>query len=229
MKKGYDYMHTDNTIKFNFWQELPVKAAVSALAGLRVGFERIRQSRQARIASWVILAVLVLALEWMIAARVEQRKALDSFEAWKVRFADDFIAQQEAKETGYPPDPKVELRAQEATAFAKLMSGLKLYGYSADDFRTLAQGVACRVANPGYPNTIVEVIEQKSQWPGYADTNEVTQKDFDLAKKILAEVDAQEHPPISSDYVYASFERDGISLRDTWDIGTRTHFWRAGE
>jgi hypothetical protein len=168
-------------------------------------------------------------LEWLIAARVEQGKAMESFEAWKIRFADDYIAMQEAKEIGLPPDPKVELRKQEATAFAKLMSGLKLYGYSADDFRTLAQGVACRVANPGYPNTIVEVIEQPKQWPGYADTNEVTQKDFDLAMQILAELDAHEHPPISSDFVYASFERDGISLRDTWDIGTRTHFWRAGE
>lgn len=39
----------------------------------------------------------------------------------------------------------------------------------------------------------------------------------------------QEHPPISSDFVYASFERAGISLMDTWEIGTRTKFWRDGE
>lgn len=206
------------------------KGAVFALlASLRVLFEEIRVSKKARLAARGILAALLLLLTAIISFRVAQKHEQAQFETWKLRFANDYIAQQEAKEMGYPQDPKVELRAQETTAFAKLMSGLKLYGYSTDDFRTLAQGVACRVANPGYPNTIVEVIEQPKQWPGYADTNEVTQKDFDLAQKILAELDAQEHPPISSDYVYASFERDGISLRDTWDIGTRTHFWRAGE
>lgn len=204
-------------------------AAFALLASLRILFEEIKRSNRARTAARGFLAALVLLLTVVISFRVAQKHEQAQFETWKLRFANDYIAQQEAKEMGYPQDPKVELRAQETTAFAKLMSGLKLYGYSTDDFRTLAQGVACRVANPGYPNTIVEVIEQPKQWPGYADTNEVTQKDFDLAQKILAEIDAQEHPPISSDYVYASFERDGISLRDTWDIGTRTHFWRAGE
>lgn len=204
-------------------------AAFALLASLRVLFEEIRVSKKARLAARGILAALLLLLTAIISFRVAQMHELEQFEEWKLRFANDYIAQQEAKEMGYPQDPKVELRAQETTAFAKLMSGLKLYGYSTDDFRTLAQGVACRVANPGYPNTIVEVIEQPKQWPGYADTNEVTQKDFDLAQKILAELDAQEHPPISSDYVYASFERDGIALRNTWDITTRTKFWRAGE
>jgi hypothetical protein len=199
------------------------------LAGLRVLYEEIRASRAARTVCRFLLAALVLTLWTLITFRVAQAQAQESFEAWKTRFAEDYIAQQEAKAIGIPPDPRELLREQEATAFAKLMSGLKLYGYSADDFRTLAQGVACRVANPAYPNSIVEVIEQPKQWPGYDDTNEVTQKNFDLAMKILAELDAQEHPPISSDYVYASFERDGISLRDTWDIGTRTHFWRSVE
>jgi len=204
-------------------------AAFALLASLRILFEEIKRSNRARTAARGFLAALVLLLTVVISFRVAQKHEQAQFEAWKARFADEFISMQEAAERGLPPDPKVELRKQEATSFAKLMSGLKLYGYGADDFRTLAQGVACRVANPGYPNTIVEVIEQPKQWPGYADTNEVTQKDFDLAQKILAEIDAQEHPPISSDYVYASFERDGIALRNTWDITTRTKFWRAGE
>lgn len=223
-------MHTDNSIKFTAWQAGEIKTGLLAiLAAMRVGAEEIKRSRTARIVCWVILAGLSLTLWTLVTFRVAQRDAERNFEAWRERYVNDFVAQREAEERGMPVDPKVELRKQEATAFAKLMSGLKLYGYGADDFRTLAQGVACRVANPGYPDTIVEVIEQPKQWPGYADTNEVTQKDFDLAMKILAELDAQEHPPISSDFVYASFERDGISLRDTWEIGTRTKFWRAGE
>lgn len=223
-------MRMNNTIKFANWQASEIKNGFfSVMAGARLAFESARRHRAARIAGWVLIAALVLVLEWIIAARVEQGKAQALYTERVEQFKADYLDQQDAARRGMPIDPRVELRKQEATAFAKLMSGLKLYGYGTDDFRTLAQGVACRVANPGYPDTIVEVIEQPKQWPGYADTNEITQKDFDLAQKILAELDAQEHPPISSDYVYASFERDGIALRDTWEIGTRTKFWRAGE
>ena len=207
-------------------QELNTAPFISAMAALRVQAERIRASRTARIVCWIILAALVLTLEWVIAARVEHKKAIDRYDAWQTRFVDDYLTQQEAARVGIPPDPKEELRKQEATAFAKLMGGLKLFGYGADDYRTLAQCIACRVANPAYPNTIVEVIEQPKQWVGYSEANEVTQKDYTLAMQILGELEAQEHPAISQDYVFASFEKDGITLRDTWDIGTRTHFWR---
>ncbi len=219
----------NDVIKISMWREWTGRAALSVLASLRVGFERIRGSRMARAVCWGILAALALTLWTLILFRVAQRDAQVAFEAWQVRFAEDHIAQQEAREIGFPPDPIEELHKQEASTFARLMAGLKLYGYGADDFRTLAQGIACRVANPAYPNTIVEVIEQAGQWPGYSEATEVTQANYDLASKILSELAAQEHPAISSDYVYASFERDCITLRDTWDISTRTHFWRAGE
>lgn len=205
------------------------KVLIAALAALRVQAERIKSSRRARVVCWIILAALALTLWTLITFRIAQRDAQQSFEAWQERYVNDFLSQQEAAERGMPIDPRVELQKQEATAFARLMSGLKLYGYGTDDFRTLAQCIACRVANQTYPDTIVEVIEQPKQWVGYSEGNEVTQKDYALATQILAEIAAQEYPPISSDYVFASFERDGITLRDTWDIGTRTKFWRYGE
>ena len=198
---------------------------LAALAGIKVQVERIKASPKAKKVCAGILAALVLVLNSLISFRIAQRDAQISFEAWQERFVNDYMSMQEAAERGMPPDPKEELRGQQATAFAKLMSGLKLFGYSADDYRTLAQCIACRVANPAYPNTIVEVIEQPQQWVGYAENNEVVQKDYTLAMKILGEIEAQEHPAISQDYVYASFEKDGITLRDTWDISTRTHFW----
>lgn len=202
---------------------------LAVLAGIRVQVERIKASRKAKKVCAGILAVLVLVLNSLISFRIAQRDAQRSFEAWQERFVNDYVSMQEAAERGMPPDPKEELRGQQATAFARLMSGLKLFGYGVDDYRTLAQCIACRVANPAYPNTIVEVIEQPKQWVGYSEANEVTQKDYTLAMQILGEIEAQEHPAISQDYVYASFEKDGITLRDTWDINTRTHFWRYGE
>lgn len=208
----------------NLW-----KIVISLLAALRVQAERIKASRRARVVCWIILAALALTLWTLITFRIAQRDAQRSFEAWQERYVNDFLSQQEAAERGMPIDPRVELQKQEATAFAKLMSGLKLYGYGVDDYRTIAQCIACRVANPTYPDTIVEVIEQPKQWVGYSDANEVTQKDYALATQILAEIAAQEYPPISSDFVFASFERDGITLRDTWDINTHTHFWKWEE
>lgn len=180
------------------------------------------------VAKWVLLALGII-LYTLIIARAADARAAKKYDAWQTRFVDDYLTQQEAARVGIPPDPKEELRKQEATALAKLMGGLKLYGYGADQYRTLAQGIACRVANPAYPDSIVEVIEQPGQWPGYSDSNEVTQQNYTLALQILAEIEAQEHPAISQDFVYASFERDGITLRDTWDVTTRSHFWRYGE
>lgn len=208
----------------NFWYLI-----LTLMAAIRIQIERIKTSPKAKKVCAGILAALVLILNSLISFRIAQRDAQISFEAWQERFVNDYVSMQEAAERGMPPDPKEELRGQQATAFARLMSGLKLFGYGVDDYRTLAQCIACRVANPAYPNTIVEVIEQPKQWVGYSENNEVTQKDYTLAMKILGEIEAQEHPAISQDYVYASFEKDGITLRDTWDIGTRTHFWRYGE
>lgn len=202
---------------------------IMALSTARVLTERVKANDTARKIGWGVLAALVLVLTALVSFRVAQAQQEKRFEAWQERFVNEFLAQQEAAAIGMPPDPREELRKQEATVFAKLMSGLKLFGYGADDYRTLAQCIACRVANPAYPSTIVEVIEQPRQWVGYSEANEVTQKDYTLALQILAEIEAQEHPAISQDYVFASFERDGITLRDTWDIGTRTKFWRYGE
>lgn len=218
-----------NIIKFSAWQEAGGKIAFSSLAMIRLAFEKIRVSETARKIAWVIIVLLAMTLEWIVAARIEHSKAQELYEQRTELFIENYISQQEAAERGMPIDPREELRGQQATAFAKLMSGLKLFGYGADDFRTLAQCIACRVANPAYPNTIVEVIEQPKQWVGYSENNEVTQKDYTLAMQILGEIEAQERPAISQDYVFASFERDGITLRDTWDIGTRTKFWRYGE
>lgn len=221
----------NDSIKFNGFQarEEIKSGAFAVLASVRVAVEAIRASRRARVVAWVIFAALALTLWTLVTFRIAQRDALNSFEDWKARFSEDFISQQEAKQRGLPPDPREELRAQQATVFAKLMDGLKLYGFSLDDYRTLAQCVACRVNNPAYPDTFVDVVQQPGQWPGYSDNNEVTQKSYKIALQILSEIEAQEHPPVTSDFVYASFEKDGIALRNTWDISTRTHFWRWEE
>lgn len=225
-------MHTDNTMKETILQAL-FRATITTLALARVCFERLRASKRGRTVCNVALAVTAAVLYTVIVYKVAERDTANDFERWKVEYAAEYTAQQEAAQEAARlsalPDPAVEQRKEEADTFAKLMAGLKLYDYGTDDFRTLAQCLYCRKANPQYPDTLIEIIEQPKQWPGYSDSNEVTQKEYNTALTILEELDAQEHPTVSNAFVYASFERDGITLRDTWEIGTRTKFWRYGE
>lgn len=220
-------MQLNNTIKFYIWQA--PKAAISALASLRVGFEHIKASKRARIVCWVILAALALTLWTLVTFRVAQRDAQQSFEAWKERFADEFISQQEAAQMGFPPDPMEELRKQENMEFAKLCAGLWRYQYGYAQFRTLGELVKLRVLNPTKPDTIVEVIQQSGQWPGYSPDNEVTADGYKMAERIMNEIRAEELPCCGSDMIIASFNKDKIVLRNTMEYGPDTETWWWGK
>lgn len=219
-------MHTKDTILFENWQEFPKKTAVSFLAGLRVGFERMRGSKRARIVCWVILAALALTLWTLVTFRIAQKQQDARFEAWCERFVNDYISMQEAAEMGFPPDPKEELKKQEITALAQFIQGVKRFNYSFDDFVTAAWCMDARTRNPLYPDTLIEVIQQPKQWIGYNSEAVVTKDEYRTAERVWDVIRGADHPEVSSDFVFASFEAEGITLRDTWEISTKTHFWR---
>lgn len=204
------------------------QAALAVLASIRVQAERIKGSRAARIVCWVILAALGLTLWTLVTFRVAQRDAERAFDAWRERYVNDFVSQREAEERGMPMDPRAELRKQENMEFARLISGLKLYQYGTEDFITLAQCVKNRELNPAYPGTIVEVIRQPNQWPGYYETNEVTESTYRLAASVLDQIRAQERQPCSSDLTIADFGKH-ITLRNTMGYNIETVKWRYGE
>lgn len=222
-------MHTKDTILFENWQEFPKKTAVSFLAGLRVGFERIRASETGKKVCGGILACLFLILWTLVTFRIAQKQQDARFEAWCERFANDYISMQEAAEMGFPPDPKEELKKQEITALAQFIQGVKRFNYSFDDFVTAAWCMDARTRNPLYPDTLIEVIQQPKQWIGYNSEAVVTKDEYRTAERVWDVIRGADHPEVSSDFVFASFEREGITLRDTWEISTKTHFWRAGE
>lgn len=222
-------MHTKDTILFENWQEFPKKTAVSFLAGLRVGFERMRGSKRARIVCWVILAALALTLWTLVTFRIAQKQQDTRFEAWCERFVNDYISMQEAAEMGFPPDPREELRKQENMEFAKLCAGLRRYQYGYGPLRTLGELVKLRVMNPTKPNTIVEVIQEPGQWPGYSPDNEVTAEGYRQAAQIMDEVRAEEFPLCGSDMILASFDKDKIVLRNSMEYGPNTETWWYGK
>lgn len=218
----------NDSIKFNGFQarEHIKSGAVALLASARVAVEAIKASETAKRICAGILAVLVLILTALVSFRVAQAKEQQKFEAWQERFVNDYLSQQEAEMRGMPIDPREELRKSEITAIAQFIRGVKRFNYSIDDFITAVWGMDARTRNPAYPGTLIEVIQQPGQWLGYSSDTEVTKEDYATAEKVWNAVYSADHPEVSSDFVYASFEPEGVTLRDTWEISTRTHFWR---
>ena len=223
-------MQMNNNIKFANWQASEIKNGFfSVMAGARLAFESARRHRAARAIGWAILAALSLILTALISFRVAQAQQQRRFEEWQERFVNEYLAQQEAAEIGFPPDPKEELEKQENMEFAKLCAGLWRYQYGYGPLRTLGELVKLRVMNPTKPNTIVEVIQEPGQWPGYSPDNEVTAEGYRQAAQIMDEVRAEEFPLCGSDMILASFGKDKIVLRNSMEYGPNTETWWYGK
>jgi spore germination cell wall hydrolase CwlJ-like protein len=217
----------NNTIKFANWQAPEIKNGFfSVMAGVRLVFENARRHRAARIAGWMLIAALVMTLEWIIAARVEQGKAQALYTERVEQFKADYLDQQDAARRGMPIDPKEEQKKAEITALAQFIQAVKRFNFSFDDYVTAAWGMDARTRNPAYPNTLLEVIQQPRQWPGYSEDIIPTKEEYSTATRVWDVLNGAEHPEVSSDFVFASFESEGITLRDTWEISTKTHFWK---
>jgi len=173
----------------------------------------------------VLIALLLMVLEGQILYRQAQKDALESFEAWKLRFVDDYLAMEEARAAGLPPDPAVLLREKAITRFGQVIEGLKLYNYGMNDFLTLGQCIENRRLNPAYADDWAEIIEQPDQWPGFSTENEVTQATWNIAEAVYDEVKAQEHPPCSNRLTTAQFNRDMIILTDGIEDYTERWWW----
>ena len=212
-----------DTIKFADWQAGEIRNGMLAMmAALRLSFEEVRRSKAARAVSAFALAALVLTLWTLVTFRVAQRDAERSFEAWKERYVNDYVTQQEAKAMEYPPDPKELLLNQQSEALARVLYGVK--DNSINDLKTLCWCVFNRVDNPAYPDTLEAVIEQPKQWMGYYDSNPVLDDLYQIARE---QIQAWENGrrPVSNEFVYMSWTAARIVLRDTWQYGMNTKTW----
>lgn len=221
--------HTQNTTGALETQAQNLKRLfITALASARVQSEAIKRSRTARLVCCLIIGSLSLTLWTLVTYRTAQHHAERRFAEWQQRFVDDYITQQEAAERQYPPDLHAMLQEQENEELAKLISGLRLYQYGREDYITLGQCVINRTLNSAYPATIVEVIQQPGQWPGYSEENEVTAQTYELAAGILNALRAQTLQPCDSSLTIAEFGQR-ITLRNTLDYSRDTVTWRAGQ
>jgi spore germination cell wall hydrolase CwlJ-like protein len=137
------------------------------------------------------------------------------------------MAQQEAARNGMPPDPKVQLREQQAQALAKVLYGVK--DNSEQDLRTMCWCVFNRVDSPDYPDTLEEVIDQPQQWMRYDPENPVIDNLYKIAEQELVAWQDGKTRPITSDFVYMNWTPNQIKLRNAWKDGSTTDYWRYGQ
>ena len=105
-----------------------------------------------------------------------------------------------------------------------------LYGYrnnSERDLRTVVWCILNRVDHYAYPNTIVGVCQQASQWMGYSDDNPILANLYEIAMTELKTYH-DGYRPVVADYIYMSWSSKEIVLRDTFNATNKTRYWQAG-
>lgn len=173
---------------------------------------------------FIILAVILYTI---IVARTSEAKAAKKYEAWQQRFADEYTAQQEAKQLGMPVDP-AELRLDtQAQMLARVLYGIK--DNSEKDMKTYCWCVFNRVDSPDYPDSLEEVIEQPQQWMRYNPESPVLTSLYNIAREQILLWQNGTTRPVGTEFVFMNWSPTDLSLRDNWNEGSRTHYWRWGE
>lgn len=173
------------------------------------------------LAGKYLLVILAIILYTIIICRAQARKDADwyaaAFEAYKAE------VQTQAEALAAAPSSEAEALKTDAELMAKVLYGVK--DNSTDDLRTLCWCVINRADNPSYPDTIAEVVDQPQQWMGYSDANPVLESLYQIAYAELTSWKS-DYRPVSNEYVYMSWSPYEIVLRNDFDAGSQTRYWR---
>lgn len=184
---------------------------------------------QLKLAGRYLLAVLLLILYTITVCRAQQRKDAVQTEKYvaevnaQVSELKREMQELEAQTAALLP-AGVDALQHEAELMAKVLYGVK--DNSTDDLRTLCWCIINRADNGSYPGTIAEVISQPHQWMGYAEENPILEDMYQIAYDELVTWCSNSHRPVSDEYVYMSWSPNEIVLRNEFDIGSQTRYWR---
>ena len=111
----------------------------------------------------------------------------------------------------------------DAAWVAKMLYGIK--DNSEKDLRTAVWCVLNRVDSKWYPNSVEEVCCQASQWMGFSADNPVLTDLKNLAYEEIAQWYEGERP-VGVEYVYLYWTPTKVTLRDAFQDGSTTNYWR---
>lgn len=182
----------------------------------------------------VIIALFISFIAWGIDIRTDRKAAALTATAMA-----DYQAEQQAVEDARQAEiaaaaaSETTIMKNEANFIAKMLYGARFfedkYGYSTDDYMTLARCVFNRVDNPKFPNTVQEVVQQENQWVGYYDNNEITDKFYKIAYAAVEEWHHEAIRPVTSDYAWAELTSRGCYLKNDYEANGYAIRWRYGQ
>ena len=187
------------------------------------------------LAAGVLVALLICSIICGVQARNEHKVrslvaiAMADYDAEQqaIQLAAEEARQQEIEKAA---TAETTIMKNEANYIAKLLYGARhfedKYGYSTDDFMTLAWCVLNRVDNKAFPNTVKDVVQQDKQWVGYSDANDVTDKFFKIAYTAVEEWHHNDIKPITNDYAWAELTSRGCYLKNDYEAGVYSIRWR---
>lgn len=186
-----------------------------------------------------ILLIIIFSLciwTWAIGAIAHHNGVVETTEKLTAQFeAEKAAAVQAAKDEIAASrfisgeESKTLQMEREARAIAKALDGIKGITERDDDLRTYAWNILFRVADPGYPNSVEEVVSQPNQYMGYADNNPVVTGKYRIAYEVVESFYAGNWPA-DSKFLYAEWDAKGkVILRNTYLAGRDTEYWFWGK
>ena len=206
--------------------------AIRRLAGwFKKRFAAVRKNKQAMwwigyAAKWA-LVVLAIVLYTIVIHRAAYKKALVVYDGWLDEYKAEQIALAEEATRTAPADPYEAQLDAEAELLARVLYGVK--DNDNDDLRTYCWCVFNRVDNKAFASTLEDVIAQPNQWMRYDQTNPIIENLYQLAREQLDDWHTNTHRPCSADYVFMSWSKNDICLRDNFYEGSGCHYWRYGQ
>ena len=186
--------------------------------------------RDPRIAKYLpnaavgLLAVLIVLVAWRFSIDRAVEKAENRVREQYIAEMQAYKAEQEALKEAESKATDILVIDRESEALAKVLYGVK--SNSTDDLKTYVWCVLNRVDNPNYPDTVEDVIAQPQQWMAYSEDNPVLEDLYQIAHDQLTVWYSGGRRPVSSDFVFMNWSPSEIVLRDNWEDGSRTHYWR---
>lgn len=178
------------------------------------------------------LAILIL-WTWAIATisyhngKVDAREELTAEYEAKMEAAVNAVHEEYAAKR-FTADDASRQAAMNAEAgwIAKVLYGMK--DNNEKDLRTAVWCVLNRVDSKWYPNSVEGVCMQSSQWMGFSADNPVLTDLKNLALEELEEWYEGERP-VGTEFVYLFWSPTKVTLRDNFQDGSNTNYWRYGQ
>ena len=177
----------------------------------------------------ILLAVSITSISQRVKYEKQIKELTTSYEEEIVSLRAEMQQNYENRVTeleqyyGYGRD--ISQIEQEAECIAKVIYGTAR-SHTDSDKKAVVWCILNRVEHHSHPNTVTEVCEQPKQWMGYSSDNPVLAELYELALAELKIWYSGGHRPMGKEYIYLSWSSSEIMLRDTFEEGKNTRYWR---